>query len=96
MAAAEGVEQIRHREVDVSLFAWRQRLGFFPAIAELGAERLAAQQLLVAAHLQRRRIQNTLVCARCLFLVRVVVGIYINQLHHKIGVGAGAGNLQLG
>src|ERR1035437_6179520 len=63
MAAAEGVEQIRHREVDVSLFAWRQRLGFFPAISELGAERLSAQQLLVAAHLQRRRVQNTLVRA---------------------------------
>ena len=93
MAAAEGVEEIGHGEVDFGLLARRQRLGLLPTIAELGAEGFAAQQLLIAAHVQRRRVQNALVAAARVLRVGIVFRINVDQLDVEIGVRAGTGDL---
>ena len=66
-----------------------------PAVAELGAHGLAAQQLLVAAHVQRRRIEHALVGPPGIFRVGIVFRIDVDQLHVEVGVGAGAGDLEL-
>ncbi len=61
--------------------------GLFEAVAEFGAERLAAHQLLVAAHLQLVGVGLG---------VRVVVGVDVDQLDHEVGVGAGRAHPQGG
>ena len=50
MAGAEGVRDVGHGEGDAVGLAGLERHGLLEALAELAAERLAADQLLVAAH----------------------------------------------
>ena len=94
MAAAESVEEIGHGEVDVRFLARRQWLGLLPALAELCAEGFAAQQLLVAAHVQWRRIHDALV-AVLRAPVGIIVRVNVDQLHVEIGVRAGARDLEM-
>ncbi len=72
-----------------------ERLGLLPAVTELGAEGFPAQQLLVAAHVQGRRIEDALVAVERVVGVGIVLRINVDELDVEIGVGAGAGDLEL-
>ncbi len=50
MAAAEGVVDVLHGEVEFFDFVGSERLGLFETVTEFSAEGFAANQLLIAAH----------------------------------------------
>ena len=86
MPFAEGVIEVGHGEIHFGHLAGRECLGLLPAVAELSAHRLAAKQLLVAAHAQRRRIDHPLARRAACVRVGIVIRINIDQLHDEIGI----------
>ena len=57
--------------------------GFLEAVAEFAAERLAAHQLLIAAHVDSGWIGIG---------IGIIGGIHVDQLDDEIGIGAGGGD----
>src|SRR5207245_10196985 len=57
MAAAESVENVRHREFDLRHFARFKWLRFLETLAKLAAEHVSPHELLVTAHPNVSRIR---------------------------------------
>src|SRR6516164_10832727 len=65
------------------------------AVAELTAERLSPHELLVIAHAFNRKGHVGLLLSR-IGLIGLIVGrVDIDQLYHKVGVGAGSRYMQV-
>jgi len=79
------MEDVRHVVFELDKLVGRQRFGVFEALPEAAAERLAADQLLVAAHLDASRIGRR---------VGGIGGIDVDQLHDPVGVRAGGGGVE--
>ena len=78
VAPAEGVEDVRHRELDRRHLTGNKRLRVLEGVAELAPHRLSAHKLLVSAHHDARLWPDA----------RVVTRVDVNQLDDKVGVGA--------
>ena len=57
MAAAEGVADVRHGELDFGHFASLKGLWFLEAVPEFAAKDITAHELLIAAELRVRRVR---------------------------------------
>ena len=93
VAAAEGVIDVWHGEVDLFDFSRRERLRLFKAVAEFSAEWLASHQLLISPHRELRAGTSFRVCLGLpvgviLLAVRVISRIHVDQLHVPIGIRA--------
>src|SRR5437016_9462150 len=80
MTASEGVIGIRQDPFDLRHFSRFKRLGLREAVAELAPHGFAADQLLIAAHLNARCVRSG---------VWIIAGINVDQFDDPIRVGAG-------
>ena len=79
VSTAERVEDVRHVEGNRSPFSRFKRLGLLEAVSEAPSDHVATNQLLIAAHANRRRIRHR---------IWIVVRKDIHHLDHPVGVGA--------
>jgi len=79
---------------EVGLFAGDEGLGLLPAVAEFRPEGFTAQQLLVAAHVEGRCIEDSFVAVERVVGVGIVVRVDVDELDIEVGVGGGADDLE--
>ena len=86
MAAAEGVIGILHGELHWRRSAGLEGFRLFKTVAELAAHHVATHELLETAHLDSCWIW---------IRIRIIVGIYVDQLDDPIGISSGGGDMQI-